>query len=70
MIGFILWLGIIGLALGWEIICRLSHNRFLSIGRLGSFIAIRIPGRIALFAIWIFIGIHVFSRYTIPTTWP
>lgn len=58
------WCAIAVGAVAWEVAVRTRHLRFASalqaVGRLWS----RPLGRVALLALWLFVGIHVFARDT------
>jgi hypothetical protein len=48
-----------------ELVARL-HPRVSTIERAGARLATRVAGRVALWAVWIFVGLHLFARYTLP----
>lgn len=59
----------IALALCALVIDLAARRRWGSRAGLGSVVALlasRLPGRVALAALWVFAGIHLFARYTIP----
>jgi hypothetical protein len=60
-IGWIAFLGALGVL---EIIDRSTH-RFVGPSRLTQLLAQRAPGRWILFVIWVFVGLHLFARYTV-----
>jgi hypothetical protein len=34
--------------------------------KTGDAVARRVPGRVILLLFWIFVGVHLFTRYTLP----
>jgi hypothetical protein len=44
---------------------RFRSARTSSLARLGALLATRIPGRVVLLLIWVFVGVHLFARYTL-----
>ncbi len=51
-------------ALGLELAARAS-GRFSTLGALGARLASHRLGLVFLFALWAFVGWHLFARYTI-----
>lgn len=49
-----------------EIAARRPGSRVASLRQLAARLAVRVPGRVVLFAAWVFVGVHLFTRYTIP----
>ncbi|HVA08796.1 MAG TPA: hypothetical protein VNG12_18840 [Acidimicrobiales bacterium] len=66
MLGTTGWLVIAGAAIMWEAVCRASRGRFPGLGRTGSMLARRLPWRVVLIVLWMFAGLHLFARYTVP----
>jgi hypothetical protein len=60
------WLVLLGAGLLIEVLGRLRPARISTLARLGAMLASRILGRVVLILIWIFVGVHLFARYTIP----
>jgi hypothetical protein len=60
------WLALALAAIAWEISCRRAGPRWTSLTAMGSPLWGRLPGRLALIALWAFVGWHVFARYTLP----
>ena len=60
------WLALALAAIAWEISCRRAGPRWTSLTAMGSALWGRLPGRLALIALWAFVGWHVFARYTLP----
>lgn len=60
------WLGLAAVGVVWEIVCRTTHDRWPSLGTVGSVVGRRLPGRMALLVLWAFVGVHLFARYTLP----
>jgi hypothetical protein len=59
------WVLIVG-SLAGELVARLRPSTIAPLSRVGARLAASVPLRIVLWAGWIFIGIHVFTRYTPP----
>jgi hypothetical protein len=66
MVVTVVWLGLMAASAAWEVRCRRPGSRWTSLSELGARMGRGLPGRIALLALWAFIGWHVFARYTIP----
>jgi hypothetical protein len=49
-----------------EIVGRLRPNRVSTFNRAAAMIERRTAGRAMLILLWVFIGFHLFARYTIP----
>jgi len=69
VIGTVLWCAITVSGLAWELTCRISDGRWPGLREVGSALASSLPGRVALFALWVFVGVHLFARYTVPRGW-
>lgn len=66
MVGTIAW---IVLLLAVVQIMFLSHRReagTAALTKTGSAAATRVSGRVILLLFWIFVGVHLFTRYTLP----
>jgi hypothetical protein len=59
------WLAIAVMVVIVEVVAR-KNGRFSRIGDLGRLVASRPLGRLALVAVWAFVGWHLFARYTVP----
>lgn len=66
MIVTAVWLVLGAAGVLWELVCRRSGGRWTSLGTIGSALGSRLPGWIALVALWAFVGWHLFGRYTVP----
>ncbi len=66
MLGTIGWIVIAVVVVGWELVGRFGHGRTPDLGELGALVAMRLSGRIILIVVWVFIGFHLFARYTRP----
>jgi len=66
MIGDILWLVLLGACLAIEVLARLDPARSATLAQFGASVASRRVGRVLLVALWVFIGVHLFARYTLP----
>jgi len=64
--GTVGWLALLALALLFELLARLHLTKTSTLGQFGATIASRLPGRVLLVLLWIFVGVHLFARYTLP----
>jgi hypothetical protein len=64
--GTLVWLALLGLSILVELRARLGAGRTPTLGRVGAAIATSLGGRILLLLLWMFAGLHLFSRYTLP----
>jgi hypothetical protein len=62
-VGWILLLVACGLV---ELLARRPQSRTSTLSQFGALIASRMSGRVLLTILWIFVGVHLFTRYTIP----
>jgi hypothetical protein len=60
------WLVLLALSVVVELIARLGGGRTSTLGRVGAAIAKTLSGRVLLLLLWMFVGLHLFSRYTLP----
>jgi hypothetical protein len=58
------WLALLGASILIEAYGRFRSSKTSSLARLGAVLATRIPGRVVLLLIWVFVGVHLFARYT------
>lgn len=66
MIGDILWFVLLGASVTIEILARLVPSRFATLTQFASSVATRRLGRLLLALLWMFVGVHLFARYTVP----
>jgi hypothetical protein len=66
MVGTTLWLALLAAAVLIEVLGRRRPNRVSSLGRAAAIMERRITGRVVLIVVWVFIGFHLFARYTVP----
>ena len=66
MLGTILWVALLALCMLIELVGRLHPERVSTLSRAASLLATRIPGRVLLALLWMFVGLHLFARYTVP----
>jgi Family of unknown function (DUF6186) len=66
MIGTVLWIVLLAACILIELLARRFPSRGATISQFGVAIASRRLGRIVLLLLWIFVGVHLFARYTIP----
>ena len=62
----VLWVTFLCVAILIEVLGRRHPRRVATLSRAMSVIARRVPGRVVLIVLWLFVGIHLFARYTIP----
>jgi hypothetical protein len=61
-----LWVALLGISVVVEVIGRVRPGGVATLRRVGALVAVRVPGRLLLVVIWVFVGIHLFARYTVP----
>jgi hypothetical protein len=66
MVVALVWTALLVAALAWECWCRLARPRWLGVTEVCVATARHPVGRLLLIAVWAFVGLHVFARYTLP----
>lgn len=66
MYGTIGWLALAAMCVFIELRARRSAGRRATIGRMVEIIASRRVGCLLLALAWVFVGVHFFTRYTLP----
>jgi hypothetical protein len=66
MYGTALWIALLASGVVIEVLGRLRPDRVSTLGRTTSMLARRTSGRAILILFWIFVGFHLFARYTVP----
>ena len=66
MNGTVGWIVLLGVGVIVEALSRLHLTQTPSLARTGSLLAARWAPRFLLILFWIFVGLHLFTRYTIP----
>jgi hypothetical protein len=61
-----LWLGLLTMGVLIELVGRLRPSSVSSLRRAASLGAEHITGRVILIVFWLFVGLHLFTRYTLP----
>jgi hypothetical protein len=61
-----LWITLLVLAVLTDVVGRRRSTGVATLSQALNFVVRRVPGRVILVIVWIFIGFHLFSRYTIP----
>jgi hypothetical protein len=61
-----IWIALLVLAVLTDAVGRRRTPRVATLSQTLNFISRRVPGRVILILVWVFIGFHLFSRYTIP----
>jgi hypothetical protein len=64
--GTTLWIVLLALALVIEALSRLGRVSTPTLARTGALMATRVTGRVLLILFWLFVGLHLFTRYTLP----
>jgi hypothetical protein len=60
------WLALLGASFLIEVLARFRSTRTPTLAQLGAALATRVPGRVILLLLWLFVGLHLFARYTFP----
>jgi hypothetical protein len=66
MIVTVVWWVLILASVVTELVARLLPRAIAPLARVGARLASALPLRFVLWAGWIFIGLHLFTRYTLP----
>jgi hypothetical protein len=66
MYATVIWLALLIAGVLIEVLGRLRPTRVSTLNRATSMLATRISGRAILILLWVFIGFHLFARYTVP----
>lgn len=66
MVGTILWLILLGATVTLELVARWRDSKVATLPRVIEAAATPLVGRVILFGFWIFVGLHLFARYTLP----
>ena len=66
MIVTIAWIVLLAASVAIELVSRRYPERVATIEQTGARIATRLLGRAVLWIAWIFVGVHLFARFTIP----
>lgn len=66
MIGTIAWLVLLGACVIIEFLARRYPTRISALSRFGATLASRRAALVLLVLFWVFVGVHLFARYTIP----
>ena len=66
MIATVIWLLLLVACVLIDLIGRLHPARVSTLNRATSMVARWTSGRVLLFLLWVFVGFHLFARYTVP----
>lgn len=66
MAGTILWLVLLAAAAALELAAHRRGSNVATLPRVIEAVATRLAGRVILLGFWIFVGLHLFARYTLP----
>jgi hypothetical protein len=61
-----IWIALLVASVLIEVLGRLRPTRVSTLSRAASVMASRTSGRATLILLWIFVGFHLFARYTVP----
>jgi hypothetical protein len=61
-----IWLALLVACVLFEILGRLHPARVSTLSRATSMLARHTSGRVVLILLWVFVGLHLFARYTVP----
>jgi hypothetical protein len=61
-----IWLALIIVGVLIDIVGRLRPDGVATFDRAAAIIESRITGRVILILLWVFVGFHLFARYTVP----
>jgi hypothetical protein len=62
----VVWWALIVASVTMELVSHVRPTQVAPLSRLGAQLARILPLRVVLWAGWIFIGLHLFTRYTLP----
>jgi hypothetical protein len=62
----IAWIVLLAATVVIEVVSRRRLQRVATIEQTGARLATWVLGRVVLWLAWIFVGLHLFARYTIP----
>jgi hypothetical protein len=60
------WIAILVAGIALELASRLGAIKTPTLDRAGDLVATRVTGRVILILFWVFVGLHLFTRYTLP----
>jgi hypothetical protein len=66
MYGTVGWIIILVAGVVLELASRLGAIKTPALNRTGALVATRVAGRVFLMLFWVFVGLHLFTRYTLP----
>ncbi len=60
------WIVLVAVGVALDLVGRARWGRSAGVGSLLTLFTSRLPGRLLLAGLWVFAGVHLFARYTIP----
>jgi hypothetical protein len=66
MVGTTIWIALLAAGVFIEVAGRLRPTHVSTLSRAVAMMEERVSGRVILIVLWIFVGIHLFARYTVP----
>jgi multidrug resistance efflux pump len=66
MVGTIAWIALFVAIVQIMFFSHTQESRTATITKTGDAVATRVSGRVILLLFWIFVGVHLFTRYTLP----
>ena len=65
MTATITWIALLAASLVIEALSRRQSHHIASLSETGAWMATRVLGRALLWIFWIFVGLHLFTRYSV-----
>lgn len=66
MAGTIAWIALFVLVVQIMFLSHRRESRTATLSKTASAVATKVSGRVILLLFWIFVGVHLFTRYTLP----
>jgi hypothetical protein len=57
------WIALLVASVIIELLSRRQKHQVASLSQAGAWVATNFLGRVILWALWIFVGLHLFARY-------
>ncbi|MHB2027464.1 MAG: DUF6186 family protein [Acidimicrobiales bacterium] len=66
MNGELAWIALLFVVVSLELLARARPGAISTITEFVALLSSRTLGRVLLYLVWVFVGVHFFARYTIP----